>query len=74
MNRTDQVFNAILNHWREYAVPPVIRDIMATTDITSTSVTHHYYAKLEKDGRIKMIKRHPVPIEIIKRIKGEFPS
>lgn len=72
MSRSEKVFAAILNHWREYAVPPVIRDVMQETGITSTSVVGYYYQKLTKIGRIVMVKHHPVPIEILKLIKGDF--
>lgn len=70
MSARDRVYDAILNYWRENAIPPVIRDLMKVCDLKSSNTVWCYVRQLVKEGRIKMVNRHPVPIEIEELIKG----
>jgi SOS-response transcriptional repressor LexA len=69
MSPTDQVLQAIKDFWQEYTVPPTIRAVKQATGISSTSLIHFYYQKLEASGEIKRIKSKPVPIQIHQLIK-----
>ena len=62
----------IMDHGRTYAVPPGIRDVMKAAGVSSTSMVVYYYRRLVGDGRIVMVNRHPVPVEIEKLIKESF--
>jgi len=70
MTARDRVFLAILDHWRTYAVPPVIRDVCKAAGVSSTSYVWKQYRSLEMAGRIVIVQRHPVPVEIVKLIQG----
>jgi SOS-response transcriptional repressor LexA len=74
MTTRERVFIAILKFWRENAIPPVIRDLMKEVGLKSTSAVRFHIYALEKDKRLRMIRSHPVPTEIEKLIKGEFPQ
>ena len=67
----DNVLAAIIEYWRENAIPPTIREIQALTGISSTAVVRYYYCKLSKNGAIIRIKGKPVPIQIYREITGE---
>jgi len=71
-DRESKVLSAIKNHWREFTIPPTIRDIQKATGITSTSIARYYMLRLEKHGAIKRIKSKPVPIEINQLIKESY--
>ena len=69
MSNVDKVLQAIMDYWRENAIPPTIRAIREATGISSTSLVRSYCQKLEQRGLIKRIKSKPVPIQIYQSIK-----
>jgi SOS-response transcriptional repressor LexA len=70
MKTRERVYLAILDHWREYVVPPVYLDIMAATGLRSKSTVSMHYDQLVKDGLIILVRGRPVPAEIWKLVKG----
>ena len=68
------VLQAIQDCWREFSVPPTIRDVQKRTGIGSTSVVRYHYLRLEKNGAIKRINGKPVPVEINQLIKESYQS
>ncbi len=73
-NKDNNVLQAIQDYWREFSVPPAIRDVQKRTGIGSTSVVRYHYMRLEKCGAIKRIKGKPVPVEISQLIKEIYQS
>jgi len=68
---TDQVLQAIKASWAAEGYSPSIRDIMAATGITSTSVARYHLLRLERAGVMKRtpgVARSYVLIE--KGVKG----
>jgi SOS-response transcriptional repressor LexA len=74
MTTREHVYQAICEHWRDYAVPPTRRQIQLAAQISSTSVVNWHFKKLAEDGKIILSKRHPVPTYLAKIIKESLQT
>ena len=68
------IYRAIMEHYREHALPPSIRILMTVSGLQSSSAVHHQITKLVKQGRVERIRRQPVPTEIKARMMGHTPN
>jgi SOS-response transcriptional repressor LexA len=62
------VYDAIVEHWRMFYVPPVLRDIQSATGLKSTSTVVYHYRKLVREGKIVMRHKKPVPVFYIQKV------
>lgn len=71
--RLDAVLVAILEHWRQYSVPPTIRFVRDRVGVPSSSTVHYYYRQLVKANQIILSggpgANKPVPVLLVKIIK-----
>ena len=70
MTALERVYAAIVDYWRENAIPPAIRDVIKATGVRSTSDVSRKYRQLAVQGWIVLVKGHPVPVEILRLIQS----
>jgi SOS-response transcriptional repressor LexA len=72
MSTRDRVLDAINNHWRDYQVPPVIRELQDAVGLASNNTVFYHIHNLAKDGLILMVNGHPVPVGLAEWIQKYY--
>jgi hypothetical protein len=57
----DDIMGFIEFHWFSYYTPPTLRYLCDLLHINSTCVVAGAYRRLEKAGKVKVVKGKPVP-------------
>jgi SOS-response transcriptional repressor LexA len=68
----DRVLDAINNHWRDFQVPPVIRELQDAVGLASSNTAWYHIDNLVKDGRILKKNGHPVPVGLVEWIRKYY--
>jgi SOS-response transcriptional repressor LexA len=68
------VYDAIVQYYTLYSVPPTQRRLGELTGLKSTDTVTYYLRRLVAMGLITMVDRHPVPVEISKYLQKYTPE
>lgn len=70
----EAVYNAMIAYYRNHGVPPTRRALCKACNLSSTSVAEFYIRRLVKKGRVLIVDRHPVPVEIRRHLALYTPK
>lgn len=54
--KCQEIYDAIVEHIREFGYPPTVRKLCEMTDVKSTSTMHRRLERLQQEGYISFVK------------------
>ena len=73
METSQLVYDAVVQYWRAYSVPPTIRRVAQLVPCGQTTV-YYYLRKLQVMGLILLVDHRPLPVEIKEYLKLFTPK
>lgn len=71
---SQQVYDAIVQYYQAFGVPPTARELCELVGLRSTNSVSYHLRRLEKKGLLKRVRFCFVPVEALEYLKFFTPK